>query len=146
MEIRKANEADAVFISHLIHLASLKCNFSDTEPGPQWFFETIKPEVLQPLIASDNYLWFIASDVGKVIGVLSIFEGKLIKYFFVHPDFHRAGVASSIWQQAIHLLQSEITVRSSIFAVPFYESIGFKKSGDVNTFRGLSYQTMITRF
>ena len=145
MEIREAIESDAVRISELIHLVSLQCNFSETEPCPQWFIESTKPDVLQPLIVSDDYLWLIAVERGEVTGILTLFEGNLVKYLFVHPKFQRKGVARALWQQAIPELRSEISVRSSLFAVPFYEKRGFKKVGEVKFFNGVSFQTMIAQ-
>lgn len=146
MEIREAIESDVAGISELIHRVSTKCNFSKTEPCPQWFIDSIKPDVLQPLIVSDDYLWLIAMERGELTGVLALFEGNLVKYFFVHPKFHRRGVARALWQQVTHELRSEISVRSSLFAVPFYEKLGFKTVGEVKFFNGVSFQTMMAEF
>ncbi|THB86132.1 GNAT family N-acetyltransferase [Pantoea allii] len=146
MEIRDATASDAVSISKLIHEVSLQCNFSDMEPCPQWFADSIKPEVLEPLIVSDDYLWLIAVERGEVTGVLTLFEGNLVKYFFVHPQFHRKGMARALWQQVAPMLRSEISVRSSLFAVPFYEKLGFKRVGEVKFFNGVSFQTMMAQF
>ncbi|WP_325177895.1 hypothetical protein [Pantoea sp. 1B4] len=82
MEIRTALESDAAGISELIQLVSVQCNFSETEPCPQWFIDSTKPDVLQPLIVSDDYLWLIAVERGEVTGVLTLFEGNLVKYLF----------------------------------------------------------------
>jgi GNAT superfamily N-acetyltransferase len=145
MEIRAAFESDAAGISELIQLVSVQCNFSETEPCPQWFIDSTKPDVLQPLIVSDDYLWLIAVERGEVTGVLTLFEGNLVKYLFVHPKFQRKGVARALWQRAIPELRSEISVRSSLFAIPFYEKREFKKVGEVKFFNGVSFQTMIAQ-
>ena len=101
--------------------------------------------MLKPLIVSDDYLWLIAVERGQVTGVLTLFEGNLVKYLFVHPKFQRKGVARALWQKAIPELRSEISVRSSLFAVPFYEKRGFKKVGEVKFFNDVSFQTMIAQ-
>lgn len=145
MEIRTALESDAAGISELIQLVSVQCNFSETEPCPQWFIDSTKPDVLQPLIVSDDFLWLIAVERGEVTGVLTLFEGNLVKYLFVHPKFQRKGVARALWQRAIPELRSEISVRSSLLAVPYYEKRGFKKVGEVKFFNGVSFQTMIAQ-
>lgn len=145
MEIREAIESDATSISELIHRVSMQCNFSEMEPCPQWFIESIKPDALKPLIVSDDYLWLIAVERGEVAGVLTLFEGNLVKYLFVHPKFQRKGIARRLWQQVTPMLRSEISVRSSLFAVPFYEKRGFKKVGEVKFFNGVSFQTMIAQ-
>lgn len=123
----------------------MQCNFSEMEPCPQWFIESIKPDVLQPLIVSDDYLWLIAVEKGEVTGVLTVFEGNLVKYLFVHPKFQRKGVAKALWQRVTPVLRSEISVRSSLFAVPFYEKLGFKRVGEVKFFNGVSFQTMMAQ-
>lgn len=129
MEIRTALESDAAGISELIQLVSVQCNFSETEPCPQWFIDSTKPDVLQPLIVSDDYLWLIAVERGEVTGVLTLFEGNLVKYLFVHPKFQRKGVARALWQRAIPELRSEISVRSSLLAVPFMRKGDLKSRG-----------------
>lgn len=145
MEIRDAIASDAKSISKLIHEVSMQCNFSEMEPCPQWFIESIKPDVLQPLIVSDDYLWLIAVEKGEVTGVLTVFEGNLVKYLFVHPKFQRKGVAKALWQRVTPVLRSEISVRSSLFAVSFYEKLGFKRVGEVKFFNGVSFQTMMAQ-
>jgi len=146
MEIRDAVASDAASISNLIHEVSLQCNFSEIEPCPHWFIESIKPDVLEPLIVADGYLWLIAVERGELTGVLTLFEGNLVKYFFVHPQFHRKGTARALWQQVAPMLRSEMSVRSSLFAVPFYEKLGFKRVGEVKFFNGVSFQTMMAQF
>lgn len=91
MEIRAALESDAAGISELIQLVSMQCNFSETEPCPQWFIESTKPDVLQPLIVSDDYLWLIAVERGEVTGVLTLFEGNLVKYLLYIRNFSEKG-------------------------------------------------------
>ena len=145
MEIREAFESDAAVISELIQLVSIQCNFSETDPCPQWFIDNIKPDALKPLIVSDDYIWLIAVESGQVTGVLTLFEGNLVKYLFVHPKCQRKGVARALWQRVTPVLRSEISVRSSLLAVPFYEKRGFKKVGEVKFFNGVSFQTMIAQ-
>ncbi|WHQ73312.1 GNAT family N-acetyltransferase [Pantoea sp. Lij88] len=145
MEIREANASDAAGISELIYRVSMQCNFSEFEPCPQWFIESIKPDALKPFIVADDYLWLIAVERGEITGVLTVFEGNLVKYLFVQPKFQRKGVARALWQRVTPALRSEISVRSSLFAVPFYEKKGFKKVGEVKFFNGVSSQTMIAQ-
>jgi GNAT superfamily N-acetyltransferase len=146
MDIRYAVGTDAEDIARLISLTSKKYNFSENEPCPTWFVASIDQEKIKELIQTPHYVWHIAVQENKVIGVLAVSENKLIKYFFVHPDYHRKGIAISIWQRALPFLASEVTVRSSAFAIPFYERLGFKKVGGIDYFNGVSYQSMIANF
>ncbi|WP_313698881.1 hypothetical protein [Pantoea sp.] len=82
MEIRDATASDAVSISKLIHEVSLQCNFSEMEPCPQWFADSIKPDVLKPFIVSDDYLWLIAEERGEETGVLTLFRRQLSEILF----------------------------------------------------------------
>lgn len=127
MEIRRAIQSDSEGIHRLIYLTSLQCCFSEAEPCPEWFVASIGPEKIEAFIEDEQYCWLVASKENEVVGVLAIIEGKLIKYFFVHPNFHRNGVARSLWKLAAPVLEPEVTVRSSVFAIRFYESLGFKK-------------------
>jgi GNAT superfamily N-acetyltransferase len=67
-----------------------------------------------------------------------------IKYFFVHPAQQKMGIGQLLWQFAKNsgAFGETLKVRSSLFAVPVYERLGFKITEPPGCFNGLHFQPM----
>ena len=53
-------------------------------------------------------------------------------HLFVHSSYHRRGIARRLWERAraeIGAAEIRFTVNASLYAVPLYESLGFRASG-----------------
>ncbi|MFN2188828.1 MAG: GNAT family N-acetyltransferase [Candidatus Promineifilaceae bacterium] len=76
----------------------------------------------------------VAEDGEEIIGVLRGRKERLGS-LFVRKDYHRQGVGRSLVQQferkCIENGSTIIRVASTLFAVPFYEALGYKKSTGV---------------
>ena len=73
-------------------------------------------------------------------------HGTHLFHLFVSESHQCKGIARKLWSHAIQSGgASEITVRSSLFAVPVYKAFGFKETGDVGVIDGLKYQPMSWR-
>jgi len=127
-EIRQALEADAPAISELIEAS-------------------IQPAQILKLLGSSQMVWLVAAAHKSLTGVLAISERSHVKYFFVHPTFQKLGIGKQLWEFALGggLLANTVTVRSSLFAVPVYERLGFKTVGSAEVLNGMHYQTMVAR-
>ena len=99
------------------------------------------------MIGLKEYEWLVASQGNEIIGVLAVEKKSCIKYYFVLPEFQGLGIGRSLWSEAIrrYLLSAEVTVRSSIIAVPVYEKLGFVKTGDIADVNGMLYQPMAAK-
>jgi GNAT superfamily N-acetyltransferase len=93
---------------------------------------------------------FVAEDEGEIVGVLRGSSGRL-RSLFVRGDHHRQGLGRRLVEQFEQacLCQGATTIRvaSTLYAVPFYTSVGYKKTTGVRTMRsfegsGLQYQPM----
>ena len=88
---------------------------------------------------------FVALAGSRVVGVVRGIENRLIN-LFVDGDYHRQGIATRL----VHRFEkaclqagfSDIVLRSSLYATPFYESLGYKKTTGVRNFHGLKVQPM----
>jgi GNAT superfamily N-acetyltransferase len=148
MDIRLALEADAPDISELIYSTSVACCFSLEHPCPKWYEESVRPGQISKLLQSEQMVWVIAIHDQKLMGVLAVSEKNHIKYFFVHPLFQKMGVGKKLWGFALSIkaFGNSLAVRSSIFAVPVYERLGFKAIGPLNFINGIAYQTMVANY
>lgn len=143
--VRPALDADAPAISALILSTSLSCCFDSAYPCPDWYESTVTTNQIVNLLQNEEMIWLLAEQDSKVIGVLAIHTHSHVKYFFVHADHHRQGIGKSLWAFALHAnaLGETISVRSSLFAVPIYERLGFSVSAPRQEFNGMRFQAMI---
>lgn len=77
---------------------------------------------------------------GELAGIIGIKNsGKHISLFFIKPQYHRKGLGKELFSYAINDCPSvEMTVNSSSYAVPFYQSQGFIVMGEKQTVQGIS--------
>ena len=143
-EIRLASVSDASAIAELIYSTSLACCFTPEQPCPEWFKESVTPTQIASHLESEKMVWVVAEEDQSLVGVLSVSDSINVKYFFVHPAHQKVGIGMKLWLFASNkgLLGSSVTVRSSLFAVPVYERLGFKATEPTKEFNGLHYQTM----
>lgn len=75
----------------------------------------------------------------KLIGIIGLKnKGKHISLFFVRPEYHREGIGKALFEYAVNACPStEMTVNSSTYAIPFYQSLGFAVIGEKQNYHGL---------
>lgn len=92
----------------------------------------------------------VAEKDGEIVGVLRGKTDKL-QSLFVRGDCHRQGIGRSLVmrfeQECAGQGGSEIRLMATLFAVPFYQAMGYKKTTGVRQMRsfageGLPYQPM----
>ena len=136
---------DAADISKLIASTSETCCFSEATPCPDWYLNSIQTQSIATLIASESMVFLLAVNDQAIAGVLAI-EGKSsIKYFFVRPAQQKMGIGQLLWQFAKNsgAFGETLKVRSSLFAVPVFERLGFKSTEPPGCFNGLHFQSMV---
>jgi GNAT superfamily N-acetyltransferase len=144
--IHHAVVTDASDISKLIASTSETCCFFEAAPSPDWHLNSIQTQAIETLIASDRIVFLSAIHNQTIAGVLAIEDKSSIKYFFVHPDQQEMGIGQLLWQFAKKsgMFGETLKVRSSLFAVPVYERLGFESIGPPSSFNGLHFQSMAT--
>jgi GNAT superfamily N-acetyltransferase len=93
---------------------------------------------------------FVAEDEGRIAGVLRCRPGRL-QSLFVGEDYHHRGIGRKLVerceQECARRGSTSISLAATLYAVPFYQAVGYKKSTGVRTGRsfdgeGLKYQPM----
>jgi len=83
---------------------------------------------------SEQYFLVAQTDT-MIVGFASMTDLGLLDYLYIDKNFQRKGVATSllaaIESRAEKLSLKEITAQVSKTAIPFFESKGFIKTGDV---------------
>ena len=144
--IRHASLTDAFGISKLIASTSEICCFSEATPCPDWYLISLQPQAIETLITSERKVFLLAISDQRIAGVLAIEDKSSIKYFFVDPEHQKMGIGKLMWQYASRNGEfgATLKVRSSLFAVPVYERLGFESIGPPASFNGLHFQSMAT--
>jgi len=147
-QVRVAKATDAEMISSVILETSMLCCFNEDEPCPEWYKESIQETKIRAHIESNENDWLVATDENEIIGVLSVSQNIYVKYFFVLPKYQGVGIGKLLWNEAIRktIIGSEVSVRSSICAIPVYEKLGFVKTEKAAKFKGMAYQSMAAKY
>ncbi len=93
---------------------------------------------------------FVAEEEGEIVGVLRCKPGRL-QSLFVRGDHHRRGIGRQLVerceQECAQRGSTVIYLAATLYAIPFYEAVGYKKSTGVRNCwsfdgRGMKYQPM----
>ncbi len=92
---------------------------------------------------------YAAFDKGKIIGIIGMRSNRThINLVFTKKEYHRQGVASSIFKYLLaDVLKDkpapkEITLNSSPYGKPFYLHIGFKPQSEEQEIDGIRFTPM----
>lgn len=135
MTIRLASIDDAQAI-HNLHTASVTrlCTMYAAETIAGWLAGRT-PEGYKGIAKNEMYVY---EAQGKIIGFSHVVN-RDIAALFVSPESAGKGVGSALMRHALHHIRQRcegpISLESTLNAVPFYEKMGFKKTGDSLTYR-----------
>ncbi len=119
--------------------------FSDD--GIEEFFRYANPRALLKRSEGSHDV-FVADAEGIIAGVIEIREQRHISMLFVDKEFHRRGIARELTRHVVEKIKSSkrlpgrVTVNSSTFALPFYESVGFRQASDPKIIHGVLHIPM----
>jgi GNAT superfamily N-acetyltransferase len=109
---------------------------------PRRDFEAIQERFLRTPI------FLVATAGDEMVGILRGTEKRVIN-LFVRGDQHRRGIGSALLSRYESLCRGtgarEIKLRATIYAVPFYEAQGYKRTTGIRNLDGLRVQPMKKR-
>lgn len=93
-------------------------------------------------------IFYVAVHEVRLVGLVRGTPDRLIN-LFVAGDHHRLGIATRLVQRferaCRHSASREVRVRAGLYAIPFYEAVGYRKTTGIRNFHGLSVQPMRKR-
>jgi GNAT superfamily N-acetyltransferase len=137
--IRKYQEKDTQQVGILIADTYREFNLSFVSPEEMAFFlgpfqhARSTDENHRKLIAQTIHseMVFVAEIDDEIVGVLRGRKERLAS-LFVHKDYHRRGIGRRLVerfeQESAQLGVEVVRVAATLFAVPFYTAIGYKRS------------------
>lgn len=152
MKIRKYKNSDLKEVANLIKITFKKFSKTDgSKKAVEAYINNYNDLEKLKLKFENSPIFYIAEDKGKIIGVIRGNEGR-IGNLFVLEDYQGKNVGSKLLKkfenEAKRKSSKLIRIRSSLYAVPFYQRKGYKKSrGMIKAKKlfGLRYQPMIKR-
>ncbi len=118
-----------------------------SEEGIDEFFKYANPRSLAKRSEGSHFVLVAEAD-GEIAGMIEIRELKHVSMLFVDKTHHRKGIGKRLFRLALGRIMSEesppetVTVHSSRFAVPFYESLGFTKTSEEKIIYGVIHIPM----
>ena len=147
ISIRKALDSDAPRIAELIQGFWHYFLADPSGEGAEGFLESISAAAIVRYINDPSFFYIVGIAGEDLVGVGALKDNRHLYHLFVHPDYHREGVARQLWQHlereaAASGKSEKITVNSTSFAVPVYERFGFVPCGELQVKNGVQFQPM----
>jgi len=152
MRIKKAKIEDLIEVEKLICKVYEKFNNKEeTKKAVQKYLKHHNPkqdfEKLKENFQKTE-IFFVVVEKGKIIGVVRGNKNK-VGNLFVEGKFQGKGIAKKLMntfeKEAKKKKSKGIKIKSSIYAIQFYQKIGYKKSTGIKKLKGLNFQPMIKK-
>ncbi|KLI21756.1 acetyltransferase [Brachyspira hyodysenteriae] len=146
-KIEKAGIENLDDISLLAKNIYLKYNSNlDTNEGINNVLTFISANNMRLRFFMQGSLMLIAkNEYDIIVGMLEITDFDHISLFFVDDKYFKLGIASSLFEEAKNILNSDkYTVKSSHYACEFYKKLGFVELyNDIQEENGVHFHYMI---
>jgi len=141
--IRTANQQDSENITGLVKSLAHYYLQDAKSALPSWFANTITIGAFTDRMIDPQYSNYVYQLGSSILGYILIKDGNHLYHLFVLEQYQNQGIARQLWEYTMtqHLAQ-KYTLRSSMFAVPFYKKLGLVESGAIGHKDGISYQPM----
>lgn len=122
-----------------------------SEQGIDEFFKYSNPRDFEKRSES-GYSSMLAEYDDRIAGMIELKGRSHISMLYVEKTFHKKGVAKELIRAALSNLSLEnhydtdITVNSSRYAVPFYEKLGFIQFEEEKTIYGVIHVPMMVSY
>lgn len=115
-----------------------------SEEGVLEFYKYANPRAFLRRLES-GYFALVAEAKNKIAGVIEIKGKSHLSMLYVEKAYHHKGIARELIKAVLEEreMYSDITVNSSKYAVPFYESLGFIQIEDEKTICGVIHVPMM---
>lgn len=133
MTVRRAVPDDTEILNQLILRALEVSNLPDYgRENIDRVASHFTPEAIRGYMA--EWTMFVAERDGRILGTGSHYQGT-VRALFVDPEVQRSGAGRALMEAILTTSaeagEPELTLRSSLFAEPFYAALGFRSEGDL---------------
>ncbi len=94
---------------------------------------------------SKSEIFFVATQNDKIVGMIRGRRDRFVN-LFVNAKCHKKNVGRKLVEryekECTKRGSQEIKISSSVYAIPFYKKLGYKKTTGIRNFKGLKIQPM----
>jgi len=152
MKIKKYNPSDLQEVTNLIRETFRKFNSKEgTKKGIKKYldyYDTRKNIDKIKETFSKNTIFFVIKKKNKIMGLIRGRKNK-IENLFVKGEYHNKGIGRKLVEkfekEAKKQKSKEIRIRASLYSIPFYKKIGYKKTTGIRNMKGIKIQPMRKR-
>lgn len=151
VRIRKLQKRDTEAVARLVFDTFRKFNSGDhfDKRGVQKYLDMydIKKREVEDIYRSfkKSSIFYVAVEGDRIVGMIRGRPDQLIN-LYVQEEFHGRGIARKLVErfetEAKRGEVEEIKIRSSVYAMPFYEKMGYKKTTGMRNLRGIKIYPM----
>ena len=149
LSIQPATVHDAPQISALISGVARYFTLHPQGVGAEAFLVSMTADAIAGYIRDEGFHYLVARDPdGGLAGAAALRQDNHLFHLFVSPAWQRQGVATQLWREVMLYARRQgrgaraFSVNATPYAVPFYERMGFKVSGDRVETRGIAFIPM----
>ncbi|CAH0533151.1 hypothetical protein VST7929_01012 [Vibrio stylophorae] len=143
MQIERASQADAASIQMLVEQVSTQSILPDLTLQGRSAYLRFMQEEMASIFEDARYLIVKMSQGQDLMGFAALRDGHYLSHLFVALSWQRRGVGRQLLNAlCAHARSNQISLRSSINALGFYQSLGFQKTGPEATYQGIRYVPM----
>lgn len=143
MDIQKVDMADLELVTHFIGQVSavdVLPNFNDQ--GKAEYKTRVLPDIVTTFDSARFQTLKVACD-GEIVGFGALRDGNYLTHLFVSKSVQGQGIGKRLLSALLDTTDAkEISLRSSVNAVGFYESYGFEATGSEADFNGIRFVPM----
>ncbi len=148
MKIRKFKPSDSREVGNLIAKTFKRFNNNEgTKEGLEWYLGMYKDKNLDNLKKRlKSKIFYIAEEENRIIGMVRGTENRLIN-LFVDGQYHRKSIGKILVEnferEARRKGSHKIIIRASLYATPFYQEMGYRRTTGTRNFRGIKINPMV---
>lgn len=143
MSIRSATSGDCEAIRSLVVGLSSFYLKEGVDILPVWLEKSLSYAQFEQRLSDSAFNHFLYESNGCILGYLGIKDNHYLYHLFVDANHQRQGIATRLWQHALQQCPStHYFLRSSLYAVPVYKSLGFVETEPASERDGIGFQPM----
>ena len=131
-------------IQQLSFLSNSLLKYLFEEEIPKWFEDSFSVEEFEKRILSQQFKHFGYVIDNIIVGFIAIKEDNHLFHLFVDEKYHQQHIGKKLWEFVKENVTFDtMSTNASLYAINVYESFGFVKDKEIQTYKELEFLPMI---